>query len=102
MSRAGEIAGWGAIAETVGITSDRLSGIAHLLAHFPANGKPQDRDAAIDAVLLGFIERHEVTKPCRECGTARPDYSYHKVTASGKLFSATIERLREIERTNTP
>lgn len=69
-----------------GMTRAQIDAVVHLLANFPADGKPQDRDAAIDATLLGFIERRDITKPCRECGTLRHDYSFSRVTAAGRLF----------------
>lgn len=61
------------------------------LREFPDNGKPPNNEITTCLVVAGFIERREITKPCRECGTARPDYSYCKITDGGKLFMALGE-----------
>lgn len=71
--------------ETIGgISRAQIDAVIDLLANFPADGKPQDREAMTDAILLGFIERKDIQKNCRECGTLLHDYSYCRVTAAGK------------------
>jgi hypothetical protein len=100
-TEAADIAKLAEVAEGIGLPPHRLSALAYLLANFPSDGKPRDREAQIDALLLGFIEKREITKPCASCGTARPDYSYFKITPAGKLFSAAVEALNPLIR-DTP
>jgi hypothetical protein len=67
------------------------------LAAIPANGKPPRGMMTEEGVIiewliaLGFIEEHEQTKPCRDCGTPRPDYSYVKVSPAGRYYMAAME-----------
>lgn len=66
------------------------------LLSFPDNGKPPEgfgtEEGMVTLAMLeyGLLKRHDQTKPCRECGTPRPDYSYMKITPAGRLFMGAM------------
>ena len=45
----------------------------------------------VPLILFGLVESHEVTKPCKTCGTPRFDYRYERITAAGRLFMEAAE-----------
>lgn len=62
--------------------------MAQALEDFPSDGKTPNNEVTMALIAAGFIECRQITKPCRECGTERPDYGYCKITVGGKLFLA--------------
>lgn len=62
--------------------------LAAALANFPSDGKPPADDLHFELILLGFIQEHEVKKPCRNCGASLTDYRFLKLTAGGRMFLA--------------
>lgn len=70
------------------ISNEELRELADALANFPSNGKPPLGDTTTMLVLLNFIERREVEKPCRTCGNPQLDYSYFRITGAGRYFLA--------------
>jgi hypothetical protein len=77
----------GDVAEIAGA---ELHELAAALASFPSNGKPPASEATDMLVLLNFIERREVQKPCRNCGTPLLDYSFFRITGAGRYFLAAM------------
>jgi hypothetical protein len=71
--------------------ADRLYPV---LRDFPADGQLRslDQNTLTDLLLAGFIERREVKKPCKTCGTERYDYAYFHITGGGRLFMALAAR----------
>lgn len=70
-----------------------VDALATFLRNFPADGKIRHDDQQISYVAIGsgMIEYQLVTKPCATCGTARPDYGYHRLTTAGRYFLAALE-----------
>lgn len=71
-----------------GIPSADLSLMLDGLRNFPSNAKPEDSEATFLLIAYGLIERQEVKKPCRTCGTSLLDYSYFRITAAGRCVLA--------------
>ena len=68
------------------------------LTNFPKDGQfrsDEQRQIAPDLILANFIERVEITKACKCCGTEKPDYSYFKITPGGRLFMRAMSRVPE-------
>jgi hypothetical protein len=69
-----------------------------VLRDFPADGQLQrmdDRDTFFDLAMSGLVERQEVQKECKTCGTPKYDYAYWRITPAGRLFMAAMERADE-------
>lgn len=60
------------------------------LKQFPDDGQLQnsaiDADTRADLILIGLVERQEVQKACKTCGTPRFDYAFYRMTPAGHLF----------------
>lgn len=69
---------------------DTVQSLLAVLTNFPSDGKLRNisQDTIFDLLLAGFIERVEVKKPCKNCGTPLLDYDYFRITGGGKLFMA--------------
>lgn len=53
--------------------ADEIDALADALRKFPANGKPEAGYTTNALILTNLIERKEVHKPCRSCGTPKLD-----------------------------
>lgn len=68
-----------------------------VLSEFPSDGQLRSdaqREIAPQLIGAGYIERVEITKACKCCGTPKFDYSYFKITTGGRLFMAAMARSR--------
>jgi hypothetical protein len=78
------------------LTKADVDSILDLLRNFPADGQVERdgsrKDAGMNAVLLGFIERREVKKPCPTCGHEKFDYGYFAITPAGRALLAFAEQ----------
>jgi len=64
--------------------------MADVLANWPANSKPSMSRALQWLIAYGMVKEEVTAKPCKTCGTARPDYSYLTITLAGKAFLAAM------------
>lgn len=66
--------------------------IIQILKTFPDDGRlPMSTVEEHIAVESGFIERRNVKRPCKTCGTERPDFTYYSITNAGRLLLAYAE-----------
>jgi hypothetical protein len=64
-----------------------------VLRDFPADGQLQrmdDQALYTDIILSGLVQREEVQKPCKCCGTPKFDYAYFRITPAGRLFMTAM------------
>jgi hypothetical protein len=65
-----------------------------VLRDFPSDGQlrtDEQRDLGTELIAAGLIERREIHKACRTCGTPRFDHGWFHITAAGRLFMAAME-----------
>ena len=74
---------------------------ATLIQAIMDGAKPEDQDTGlmIWAIGAGLIKTEQQSKPCKTCGTPRPDFRYWRITLAGRMLAdAALARVPTEER----